>query len=346
MTPERSLDSVVLPAARAADDAAVSAVAGLSGLLGPTPAAILAAAAALLLLLAVAVAAAPSLIVASLVGLLAIAAIRVVLAALRAAWPVPVVNWWDETVVVTGGASGLGRELILKLLAEKKPRKIVVLDVMKHDYGTDTVVHYDCDVSKKDVVREVAKKVIEEVGQPTMLVNNAGVVNLRLFVDLTEAQIERTININVLGLMWVTKAFLPGMIKANRGHIVLRIKGLVAASLDLPFPIPTHAPPPPADYCASKAAVCGFNDALREELRSTNIKVSVINPGLISTGMFGDLKYRIPFLFPTLSPGDVSAAMVDILDRNRSTIEFLPVYAIAAPPLRGLAVEFFEIVSD
>lgn len=267
-----------------------------------------------------------------LLVLLAAASVPVVLAALRQ--PTPVINWWDEVVLVTGGSHGVGLSLVNKLI-QKKPKKIVVLDLKKYDYGSDIVTFYECDVSKSETVKQIAQSIISEVGHPTMIVNNAGIVVAKTLIELSDSQIEKVIGVNLLGPMWVTKAFLPGLLKMNRGHIVnvASLLSFVGSSML-------------TDYCASKAGLMGFHDSLRQELQSTNIRVSAVNPGLIESGMFAGVTYKYPFLTPPLSTCEVSGAILAILNDNRSASIKLPWFSIISPIFRAVPVEFSDYLQD
>ncbi|KAJ3300984.1 hypothetical protein HDU76_005927, partial [Blyttiomyces sp. JEL0837] len=134
----------------------------------------------------------------------------ILLQSFRNAKPQPTVNWWDEIVLITGGSHGVGLELV-NLLVKLGPKKIVVFDLNECPVKDEKVCFYRCDVSSADDVDAVAKKVISEVGQPTIIVNNAGIVMGKLFMDTTDKQMEKIINVNLLGPMRISKAFLPGL---------------------------------------------------------------------------------------------------------------------------------------
>jgi len=127
-------------------------------------------------------------------------------------------EWSEQVVVITGGASGVG-ELLANTLAVKSV-SVVVLDVKPIQTQNYNIAYYKCDVSKWEEVEAVSKKVIEEIGQPTIIINNAGVVQGKLILDLSPEDIQQTFGVNTLAHFWILKAFLPGMIAKKRGHIV------------------------------------------------------------------------------------------------------------------------------
>jgi all-trans-retinol dehydrogenase (NAD+) len=90
---------------------------------------------------------------------------------------------------------------------------------MLHDQGYDCT-GYVVDISDREKVYEVAKKVQQEIGNVDVLINNAGIVTCRTFLELSDKAIEMTYGVNILSHYWTAKAFLPEMIKQKRGHIV------------------------------------------------------------------------------------------------------------------------------
>ncbi|KAL4249096.1 short-chain dehydrogenases/reductases (SDR) family protein [Abortiporus biennis] len=165
----------------------------------------------------------------------------------------PRFDWGDQIVVITGGSSGIG-ELIANTLAVRNVC-VVVLDVNPIVTENYNITYYKCDVSKWEEVEATAKTIVEELGHPTVLINNAGVVQGKRILDLTPADIQQTFSVNTLAHFWTLKAFLPEMIKQNAGHIIniSSVAGMVGmAQL--------------TDYCASKAALISLHESLRYEL--------------------------------------------------------------------------------
>ncbi|KAK0171477.1 hypothetical protein PV327_011239, partial [Microctonus hyperodae] len=118
-----------------------------------------------------------------------------------------------------------------------------------------TCYGYVCNLCNKEDVYEKAEIIKKEVGQISILVNNAGVVNGKKLMDMSDELMSRTMNVNIMAHFWTAKAFLPSMMEKNEGHIVS------VASLAGHVGVPKLT-----DYCASKSAVIAFNEALRMEL--------------------------------------------------------------------------------
>ncbi|KAL7842903.1 hypothetical protein SRHO_G00245920 [Serrasalmus rhombeus] len=158
------------------------------------------------------------------------------------------------------------------------------------------VYTYVCDVSRRESVYSTAEKVRREVGNVTLLINNAGVVSGHHLLECPDELIERTMMVNCHAHFWTTKAFLPKMLELNEGHIVT-----VASSLGLFTTAGVE------DYCASKFGAIGFHESLSHELKAANkdgIKMTLVCPFLVDTGMFKGCRIRkeiAPF-FPPLKP--------------------------------------------
>jgi len=188
-------------------------------------------------------------------------------------------------------------------------------------------------VSKSEEVEAVAKKVIEEIGHPTVLVNNAGVAQGKLILDLSPEDVRQTFEVNTLAHFWTLKAFLPEMIKKKSGHIitVASIGGLVGIAQM-------------TDYNASKAAIISLNESLRYELdkryHTPQIRTSLVIPGHIMTPLFSTVRFPnsrlFRFCFPSLEPITVVKAIIAVLDEQHSQAIYLPFFANFTSLLRLL----------
>nr|XP_022916264.1 estradiol 17-beta-dehydrogenase 11-like [Onthophagus taurus]XP_022916265.1 estradiol 17-beta-dehydrogenase 11-like [Onthophagus taurus] len=204
----------------------------------------------------------------------------------------PKKNIAGEIILITGGGSGLGRLLAIKLARLKAI--VIVWDV--NEEGIKETVKmvqgdggkaygYKCDLTNREDVYKVAEKIFVDVGEVTILINNAGVVSGYLLLDTPDHLIQRTFEVNAISHFWTTKAFLPKMIQNQHGHIVT-IASMAGHTGTKKL----------VDYCSSKFAAVGFDEALRVELEALGIKgvkTTVVCPYFIqSTGMFNDVKAR------------------------------------------------------
>ena len=243
-------------------------------------------------------------------------------------------------VLVTGGASGLGRGVVLRCAA--LGAAVSVLDI--DEAGAETTAAaartagavqadaYGCDVGDREQVTAVAERVLDASGAVDVLVNNAGVISGRRLLDLSDDQIERTLRVNTLALFWATRAFLPAMVARNAGHVVVvsSAAGLIGT-------------PRETDYAASKFAAVGFAEALRLELRAQapGVRVTTICPYYIDTGMFAGVKTRFRHLLPILREDDVVVAIVAAVQLDRPMVQ-LPWMVRTLPAMRLLPVAAFD----
>ncbi|MEE8233052.1 MAG: SDR family oxidoreductase, partial [Gammaproteobacteria bacterium] len=202
-------------------------------------------------------------------------------------------------MLVTGGSRGMGKLFCEHGVAEGAKIIIWAIDeqTMKETAEELTrrggeVYTYKVDVSDRKAIENAAENVLKEHGTVDILINNAGVVVSAYFWEHTNDQIEKTMRINSEALMYICRAFLPGMMEKGAGRIVnmASAAGLISN-------------PKMSVYCASKWAVNGWSDSLRLELEEKgyhNICVTTVTPGYVNTGMFEGAK--APLLTPILEP--------------------------------------------
>ena len=173
-------------------------------------------------------------------------------------------------------------------------------------------------------------------GPVDILVNNAGVVSGQPLLDLSDERIETTFRVNALAPFWVTRAFLPAMLAQGAGHIVI-----VASAAGL------IGSPRLTDYAASKHAAVGFAEALRMELRqgAPALRVTVVCPSYIDTGMFEGVTTRFSRLLPILKEDDVVTAVLQAIQRDRPSV-LLPFMVRTLPAMRLLPTRAFDRVAD
>jgi len=205
---------------------------------------------------------------------------------------------------------------------------VVVLDVNPIITENYNIAYYKCDVSRWEEVEAVSQRIITEVGEPTILINNAGVVQGKLVIDLSVEDVQQTFGVNTFSHFWILKAFLPGMLKKNSGHIVSisSVLGMTGVAQM-------------ADYCASKSAVISLNESLRYELdnryRCPNIRTTLVCPGHVHTPMFRTIIFPtfpfFAFLCPSLQPVTVVKKIIAALDDQHSQTILLPFYTNLIP---------------
>eukprot|EP01027_Heterolobosea_sp_BB2_P013326 GEZU01019224.1.p1 GENE.GEZU01019224.1~~GEZU01019224.1.p1 ORF type:complete len:327 (-),score=71.43 GEZU01019224.1:102-1082(-) len=231
-------------------------------------------------------------------------------------------NLNNQIVVITGGNSGIGKLMAIKMAKEGAIIVIWARDKKTMDETAQEIrsfggrVHtYVCDVSDKKNIDECAERVKREVGDVTILINNAGIVNGKQFLQTDDEAMLQTMKVNVISNFWTVKAFLPTMLKNKNGHIVtIASAGAVIGTNGL------------SDYSASKFAQFGFHEAIRAELRQMipsfdllrgkGVQTTCICPYFISTGMFDGVKdNNFSYLLPILTPEYVAERAVSAIKR-------------------------------
>lgn len=249
----------------------------------------------------------------------------------------------DSTVLITGGGSGIGR--LMALECARRGARIVIWDL---DAANGRAVAAELraagfeatsqavNVADDAAVAKAARAVITKLGGVDVLINNAGIVNGKPLLEGTNDGIRRTFDVNVVAHYWTTRAFVPGMIDRNRGRVVTiaSASGLVGVSKL-------------TDYSASKHAVIGFTESLRNELRGAGSAVNTltVNPFYISTGLFDGVATKVPWLLPILKPEAVASAVVRAIESNALTLN-LPRLVGIVPVLRFLPTRAFDWVAD
>lgn len=199
-------------------------------------------------------------------------------------------NLKDKVAIITGARRGMGRTHALALA--KAGAKVVVSDISKEDCqkvveeiekNGGEAIAAKCDVSKKKEVEEMVKKTIEKFGKVDVLVNNAGICQFKPFLELTEEEWDRTLDINLKGYFLCAQATAKEMAKQKSGGVIINIASVAMGQQGVGFPNIVH-------YCASKGGIVGMTEALAVELASSNIRVNAIAPGMIETPMIDPIK--------------------------------------------------------
>ncbi|XP_076030664.1 estradiol 17-beta-dehydrogenase 11-like isoform X2 [Oratosquilla oratoria] len=237
--------------------------------------------------------------------------------------PPPLKTVVGEVILITGTGHGIGKQLALQF--SRLGAKVVCLDADEVN-NNKTVISiiseggtawgYTCDVSNRECVKQVAIKVQQEIGEITVLVNNAEIMPCKSFLKHTPEEIEKLFSINILSHFWTLKEFLPPMLKSGQGHVIAvsSIAGVMATSNLVP-------------YCSSKFAVKGLMEGLVEELRyggqHPNIKVTCVHPFFFDNGLAKNPRIRFPSINPITSPERCAELIIQGMRKDHEEI-FIP----------------------
>ncbi|MEO1021576.1 MAG: SDR family oxidoreductase [Bacteroidota bacterium] len=238
----------------------------------------------------------------------------------------------NKTVLVTGGASGIGLKMGRQALV-RGAKHLILWDInedklitaaahlQKEGFEVTTQI---VDVSSTGDVRQAAELVRMDVGPVDILFNNAGIVVGKPFTEHSIEDIERTLGVNTTGLMLVAKAFIPDMIETGSGHIIN-----IASAAGL------TSNPGMTVYAASKWAAVGWSDSLRLEFKKEDIPIRVLTvmPSYINTGMFAGV--TTPFMTPLLDPDDITKKILDAVEHDKVILRE-PLIVKFAPFLKGV----------
>jgi len=220
-----------------------------------------------------------------------------------------------QTVLVTGGGNGIGKEIAIRFACEGCNIAIADMDIQAAEKTAKELGRmknniiaraYHVDITDTDQIRKLKIQIEEDISPVDILINNAGIIPMLSLREGTEKEVDRIIQVNITAHLHVTRTFLPGMIERKRGHIA------ALASMSALHPVGGAV-----IYSTTKSAVHTFMLALHEEMRQDGhgyVKCTSILPYMVSTRK--DIIEAAHFRFPVLSPKDTADIAVDGILRN------------------------------
>ena len=199
------------------------------------------------------------------------------------------INLENEIAIVTGARRGMGKAHALTLA--KLGAKVVVTDISQEECqlvvdeiekNNGQAMAIECDVSKKQDIDEMIKKTVEKWGKIDVLVNNAGIAQFKPFLEITEQEWDKTIDINLKGYFLCAQAVAQEMVKQKSGSII-NIASIAMGQVGVGFQNLAH-------YSASKGGIVAMTETMAIELGAHNIRVNAIAPGVIETPMVDPVK--------------------------------------------------------
>ena len=191
-----------------------------------------------------------------------------------------------KTILITGGARGIGKAIVYELAksnyniilnynSSQKEAEQIEEELTKQGCKVDI---YKADITKKEEVQKMIEYTIEKYKKVDVLINNAGISQIKTFAELTEEDWDKMIDTNLKSIFYTSKAVLSTMLHEQNGLIlnISSIWGVIGASCEV-------------HYSTAKAGMNGFTKALAKELGPSNIRVNAIAPGIIDTNMNANL---------------------------------------------------------
>lgn len=230
-------------------------------------------------------------------------------------------------IIITGGSSGLGKALAKRFILKRASLALIARNEKKLSATREEltalctpgqkVMVFPCDVSDYDCVEQTFKAIVETLGVPDILINNAGILREGRFEKLSLSTFRETMNIDFFGALHCAKAVIPLFMKKGGGRIV-NISSLGGRMASYGY----------SAYCSSKFALVGLTDTLRAELKPHNINVHLVCPGEFDSPMVEELNiYRT--------------------EENRvvtQTVPVLPLDVVADEVLRGIGKGRYLII--
>ncbi len=192
-----------------------------------------------------------------------------------------------KVAIVTGARRGIGRGIALKLA--EAGADVIVSDINLEDcrkvieeieaLGRKGLA-IKCDVTQKAEVEEMVRKTVEKFGKVDILVNNAGIAGTKPFLEMTEEDWDKVLDINLKGQFLCAQAAAKEMVKQKSGRII-NLASIAAGQVGVGFAQSAH-------YCASKGGVAAMTEAMAAEFAPLGVNVNALGPGIIETAMTED----------------------------------------------------------
>lgn len=249
-------------------------------------------------------------------------------------------NLSNKIILITGGASGIGKQMSRILL--NKHNTVIIWDNNKENLdqtiqelsSSGNIYGFCVDITQNDLIRISLDEVFNEIGPVDVLINNAGIVIGKYFHEHTCADIRRTLEVNTIAPISLANEVLKRMINRNTGYIcnIASSAGIISN-------------PKMSVYAGSKWSIVGWSDSVRLEMKllKKNIHITTVMPYYINTGMFNGVQSRIPIL----SPDKAAKIIIDGIEKKRKLFT-IPGYLYRMTRLAQalLSLSFFDFLAD
>ena len=208
----------------------------------------------------------------------------------------------EKCVLITGSSSGIGHEITSKLLNLGAKVIGIARNHDKSNLKNKNYTTYNCDVSVHEKLEIIVKQILKNHPQINCLISNAGYGNFGPLENFSTLQINNFLATNLTSHLIITKLLLPHFKRNKIGDIIFigseaGLSGAKNGSL----------------YCAAKFGLKGFSEALSKDVSNNNIRVTIINPGMVRTDFFKNLNFE---------PGDSEESVINLRDIS-STVAYI-----------------------
>ncbi|KAI4594163.1 hypothetical protein KJ359_008705 [Pestalotiopsis sp. 9143b] len=250
-------------------------------------------------------------------------------------------DWPQEIAVVTGGCSGIGKDIVENLTSMGVRVAILDIQPLPKSMESDARIRfYQCDVTSSQSIAEAGDGIRRDLGHPTILINNAGIARPTPILKMPESLLRKVFDVNCLSLWLTTQQFLPNMVQMNKGHVI------TIASIASFVALPTGA-----DYSASKAGALAFHESLACELKhyykSPNVLTTVVHPNFVRTPLVDDFAEHLESSgVRMMTPKQIADPVVAQIRSRRGGQLIIPRSASPIAGIRGWPSWLQELLRD
>ncbi|AWB44006.1 3-ketoacyl-ACP reductase [Paenibacillus sp. CAA11] len=209
----------------------------------------------------------------------------------------------NQTAIITGAGKGIGKAIATALAKEGVNLGLIartaedlkqLQDELGGTYGVK-VASAAADISNREQAEAAAASLQLELGNIDILINNAGIAKFGTLLEMDPSDWERILQVNLMGTYYITRAILPGMVKQNSGNII----NVSSTAGERGFATGSA-------YCSSKFALLGLTEALMQEVRKSNIRVTALTPSTVNTELASGAGLKIGDEDRMMQPEDVA----------------------------------------